>query len=46
MRIAVGAEYQTSTFSRVLIVPYQRSRSNSASSTIIVTRFTSGAMMP
>ena len=45
MRIAVGAVYQTLTFSRSSI-RYQRSASNSASSTIIVTPFVSGAMMP
>ena len=45
IRIAVGAVYQTETFcsSRMR---YQRSASNSASSTTLVTPCSSGAMMP
>ena len=45
MRIAVGAVYQTVTRC-VLEDAYQRSASNSASSTMLVTPFVSGAMMP
>ena len=43
--MAVGAVYQTLTCSRSRR-SYQRSTSRSASSTIIVTRFVSGAMIP
>ena len=45
IRIAVGAVYQTETSSSSRI-PYQRSASKSASSTIIVTPFESGEMIP
>ena len=45
IRIAVGAVYQTETASASRI-PYQRSASKSASSTIIVTPFESGEMIP
>ena len=45
MRIAVGAVYQTVTRSRSRI-SYQRVASNSSGSTIIVTPFVSGAMIP
>ena len=45
MRTAVGAVYQTLTFSRAS-VSYQRSASKSASSTIIVAPIASAAMMP
>ncbi len=45
MRMAVGAVYQTDTpLSRT--IPYQRSASKSPSSTMLVTPWTSGAMMP
>ena len=44
-RTAVGAVYQTLTRSRSS-VSYQRSASNSASSTTIVTPCVSGAMIP
>ncbi len=45
MRIAVGAEYHTVTLWSWMI-PYQRSTSNSASSTIMVQPLVSGAMIP
>ena len=45
MRIAVGAVYQTVTRCSSRI-PYQRSASNSASSTTIVMPWVSGATMP
>ncbi len=45
MRIAVGAVYHTLTRSDSRM-PYQRSRSKSASSTTMVTPLVSGAMMP
>ena len=45
MRMAVGAVYQTVTFCRSMI-EYQRSASNSISSTMLVTPQTSGAMTP
>ena len=45
MRIAVGAVYQTLTRS-ARRMPYQRSASKSASSTMLVRPCVSGAMMP
>ena len=45
MRIAVGAVYQTVTCCSCEDA-YQRSASNSASSTMLVTPLVSGAMMP
>ena len=44
-RMAVGAVYQTVTFCSARMV-YQRCASNSASSTIMVTPWQSGALMP
>jgi len=45
MRMAVGAVYQTLTFS-VSRIPYQRSASKSPSSTMLVTPLVSGASIP
>jgi hypothetical protein len=45
IRMAVGAVYQTCTRSASRM-PYQRSSSNSASSTTAVARLASGATMP
>ncbi len=46
MRIAVGAVYQTVTPLAPRRMRYQRSASKSASSTMLVTPCSSGAMMP
>ena len=45
MRMAVGAVYHTLTRSRARM-PYQVGASNSASSTMLVTPWASGAMIP
>jgi hypothetical protein len=45
MRMAVGAVYQTVTFCCSMI-EYQRSASNSISSTMLVTPLTRGAITP